>query len=79
MKMASLLSPFRSSFRYLNRQAHENPVILWSCVVGAVGPLMVVTVPPIRKSFGWKPAPQIPTSYPLPDRARRPVQGYEDE
>lgn len=28
------------------------------------GPLMVLTVPPIRKSMGWKPAEKIPTTYP---------------
>lgn len=25
---------------------------------------MVVTVPPIRKSMGWKPAERIPTTFP---------------
>lgn len=25
---------------------------------------MVLTVPPIRKSMGWKPAEKIPTTYP---------------
>jgi hypothetical protein len=28
------------------------------------GPTMVLTVPPIRKSFGWKPAERIPTTFP---------------
>ncbi|EED78880.1 NADH-ubiquinone oxidoreductase 9.5 kDa subunit, partial [Postia placenta Mad-698-R] len=59
--------------------AHESPVIFFSCVLGAIGPLMVITVPPIRTSLGWKPAESIPTTYPLPNRPRRPVQGYEDE
>ncbi|EJD05398.1 uncharacterized protein FOMMEDRAFT_79757 [Fomitiporia mediterranea MF3/22] len=77
--MASLVSPFRSTYRYLQRQAHENPVILWSCVFGLAGPVLAVAVPPIRKSLGWKPTPEIPTSYPLPKRPRRPVSGYEDE
>jgi hypothetical protein len=29
-----------------------------------IGPTMVLTVPPIRKSFGWKPAERIPTTFP---------------
>lgn len=30
----------------------------------SIGPTMVLTVPPIRKSFGWKPAERIPTTFP---------------
>jgi hypothetical protein len=29
-----------------------------------LGPVMVVTVPPIRKRMGWKPADRIPTTFP---------------
>jgi hypothetical protein len=46
------------------RQAHESPVIFYSCLIGAAGPLIMVTVPPIRKSLGYQPTPHIPTSYP---------------
>ncbi|KAI0312679.1 hypothetical protein OF83DRAFT_1066800 [Amylostereum chailletii] len=77
--MASITGPFRNTFRYLQRQAHDSPVIFYSVVIGSIGPLLVATVPPIRKSFGWRPAERIPTSYPIPNRPRRPVQGYEDE
>ncbi|KAI0076690.1 hypothetical protein K474DRAFT_1597603 [Panus rudis PR-1116 ss-1] len=77
--MASLFSPLKQSYRYLQRQAHEQPVIFYSCVIGLIGPVMVVTVPPIRKAFGWKPSEPIPTSYPIPNRPRRPVTGYDDE
>jgi hypothetical protein len=46
------------------RQAHESPVIFYSCLIGAAGPVIMVTVPPIRKSLGYQPTPHIPTSYP---------------
>ncbi|KAF8581958.1 hypothetical protein K439DRAFT_189115 [Ramaria rubella] len=75
---SSILSPWRNSFRYLQRQAHEKPVIFFSLILGCIGPVLVVTVPPVRKSMGYKPAERVPTSYPVPNRARRPVQGYED-
>ncbi|RSH88093.1 uncharacterized protein EHS24_000620 [Apiotrichum porosum] len=65
-------------YRYLQRLAHEQPVYFWSFAIGLAGPVMVATVPPIRKSFGWTPAERIPTTFPLPDRARRPTVGYED-
>ncbi|EIN04197.1 NADH-ubiquinone oxidoreductase 9.5 kDa subunit, partial [Punctularia strigosozonata HHB-11173 SS5] len=58
--------------------AHEYPVLFYSICLGSLGPIMVLTVPPIRRSLGWTPAPPIPTSYPLPDRPRRPVTGYDD-
>ncbi|KAJ7364058.1 hypothetical protein DFH08DRAFT_681113, partial [Mycena albidolilacea] len=61
------------------RHAHESPVIFYSCVVGLIGPVVLVTVPPIKQRLGYKQAEPIPLSYPLPNRARRPVQGYEDE
>ncbi|KAF9650401.1 NADH-ubiquinone oxidoreductase 9.5 kDa subunit, partial [Thelephora ganbajun] len=59
--------------------AHENPVIFYSCVLGVIGPVLAIGVPPFRKSFGWQPAERIPTTYPLPNRPRVPIQGYEDE
>ncbi|KAI0667472.1 hypothetical protein C8Q78DRAFT_381843 [Trametes maxima] len=76
--MASLFS-FRQTYRYLQRQAHEQPVIFYSVVIGLIGPVLLVTVPPVRKSLGYKTSEPIPTSYPVPSRPRRPVQGYEDE
>ncbi|TFK75252.1 hypothetical protein BDN72DRAFT_955250 [Pluteus cervinus] len=77
--MASLGTPFRSTYRYLQRQAHESPVIFYSCVLGAIGPVLVAAVPPIREKFGYQPGEMVPTSYPLPKRPRKPVQGYDDE
>jgi len=82
--------------------SHESPTIFWSLVLGAVGPVMVLTVPPIRRSLGYVPPEHFPTSYPrsslrcrlilqriiqltwynlptVPQRARQPVSGYDDE
>ncbi|KEP49292.1 putative vegetative incompatibility protein HET-E-1 [Rhizoctonia solani 123E] len=59
-------------------QAHENPTIVWSIAIGAAGPLAVAVVPPIRRRFGWAPDERIPTSYPLPNRARATLTGYDD-
>ncbi|ORY25327.1 hypothetical protein BCR39DRAFT_544312 [Naematelia encephala] len=67
-----------SLYRYLQRTAHESPVIFYSLLIGISGPVMVLTVPPIRRSFGYQSPPRIPASYPVPDRPRRTVQGYED-
>ncbi|KDR76193.1 hypothetical protein GALMADRAFT_68001 [Galerina marginata CBS 339.88] len=76
--MSSITAPFLRTYRYLQRQAHESPVIFYSVVIGAIGPLMALTVPPIRQSMGYKPAEMIPATYPVPNRPRRPTVGYED-
>ncbi|CAD6892477.1 unnamed protein product [Tilletia controversa] len=77
--MAAIFAPFRSTYRYLQRSAHEQPVVFYSLIIGSVGPVLVLTVPPIRRMYGWKPAERIPTSYPLPQRAREEVSGFDDE
>ncbi|KAF9003937.1 hypothetical protein BDQ17DRAFT_1279322 [Cyathus striatus] len=77
--MATITGPFRRTYRYLQTQAHESPVIFYSIVIGTIGPIMAAAVPPIRVHFGYKPAEMVPTTYPLPNRPRRPVQGYDDE
>jgi len=84
--------------RRQQRQAHENPVIFYSVIIGSIGPVLAITVPPIRERYGYRPAEMIPTSYPcsyktpsrvlhvsklpfwftVPNRPRRPTQGYED-
>ncbi|KAF9532624.1 hypothetical protein CPB83DRAFT_847093 [Crepidotus variabilis] len=76
--MATLAGPFRRTYTYLQRQAHESPVIFYSCVIGLIGPAMVLTVPPLRESWGYKSAEMVPAGYPLPKRARRPTEGYGD-
>lgn len=59
--------------------AHEQPVYLWSFGIGLTGPLLVIAVPEIRsKFFGWKPTERLPTTYPVPQRERRAVEGFED-
>ncbi|ORY75061.1 hypothetical protein BCR35DRAFT_306494 [Leucosporidium creatinivorum] len=77
---AAALNPFRRSYLYCQRRAHEQPVIFYSLAIGAVGPVAVVVVPSVRKSwFGWKPVERPPTTYPLPNRAREAtVEGFED-
>ena len=40
------------------------------------GPVMVLGVPPIRKSFGWRPAERIPTTFPR--KLRLPGEGGDE-
>ncbi|GAA5994893.1 uncharacterized protein JCM10292_004415 [Rhodotorula paludigena] len=76
--MSALFSPFRRTYTYLQRQAHEQPAVFYSIAIGFVGPIMVLTVPDIRRRFGWKQVERPPTTYPLPNRPREKTEGYED-
>ncbi|KAI8334403.1 hypothetical protein BC941DRAFT_432909 [Chlamydoabsidia padenii] len=63
----------------LRRFAIERPVIFWSFVIGSIGPVMVFTVPKIRRDyFGFQGIEALPITYPLPNRARTHPSGYED-
>ncbi|KAF9066624.1 hypothetical protein BDP27DRAFT_1227132 [Rhodocollybia butyracea] len=75
--MASLFRPFQRSYNFMYRTAHEKPAIFYSVILGTIGPVMVVVIPPIREHFGYVPPPEIPSSYPC--EPRRPISGYEDE
>ena len=50
--------------RYMRWASSEKPAIFYSVMMGCMGPVALVTLPPIRRYFGdVDPAP-IPTSYP---------------
>lgn len=55
---------FNSPSQYIRWAARVKPAIFWSIVVGCVGPVMCVTVPPLRHRFGDGPRKQIPLTYP---------------
>jgi hypothetical protein len=50
---------FKQPLRYLNK-----PAYFYSIIVGCVGPVMVVTVPPIRRYMGEEQIAKIPLTYP---------------
>ena len=61
---------------YIKWAARNKPAIFWSIVVGSVGPVMAVVVPPIRARFGDGPRPQIPLTYPSKSRPLQPSLPY---
>ncbi|KAK5632324.1 hypothetical protein RRF57_008038 [Xylaria bambusicola] len=50
--------------RYLRWSAREKPSYFWSCVIGASGPVILLTVPPTLKRLGWERSAPIPMTYP---------------
>lgn len=59
--------------RYFRWASHERPAYFWSILIGSMGPVTMVGIPPVRKYFGDVDPEPIPLSYPskLPCRADR--------
>lgn len=55
---------WNSPVRYLRWAMHEKPAIFWSCILGALGPVALVGLPPLRRTFGDFDPPRIPLTYP---------------
>ncbi|WEW55987.1 n19m, NADH-ubiquinone oxidoreductase 9.5 kDa subunit [Emydomyces testavorans] len=65
--------------RYMRWAAIEKPAIFYSIVMGSLGPVALVTLPPIRRYFGDVDPPPVPMSYPIPSGPRKIPEGYDDE
>lgn len=50
--------------RYLRWASYEKPAIFYSIIVGSMGPVALVTLPPIRRFFGDVDPEPIPLTYP---------------
>jgi hypothetical protein len=50
--------------RYCRWAARERPGIFWALFIGALGPVTLITVPPIRRRVGDYDAAPIPMTYP---------------
>ncbi|KAF2019775.1 hypothetical protein BU24DRAFT_419400 [Aaosphaeria arxii CBS 175.79] len=50
--------------RYLKWASVNKPAYFYSIIVGCIGPVMVVTVPPIRRYLGEEQIAKIPLTYP---------------
>ncbi|TKA73244.1 hypothetical protein B0A49_06149 [Cryomyces minteri] len=55
---------FSAPLSYMRWASIEKPAIFYSIVVGCIGPVMMVVVPPLRHRFGDGPREAIPLSYP---------------
>jgi hypothetical protein len=55
---------FRQPLRYLKWASINKPAYFYSIIVGCIGPVLVVTVPPIRRYMGEEQIQKIPMTYP---------------
>ncbi|KAL1998682.1 hypothetical protein VTN02DRAFT_5753 [Thermoascus thermophilus] len=70
---------WQTPLRYLRWASHEKPAIFYSIVIGSMGPVALVTLPPIRRFLGDVDPEPIPMTYPIPKGPRVIPQGYDDE
>ncbi|KAI1194259.1 hypothetical protein F5X97DRAFT_327709 [Nemania serpens] len=64
--------------RYLRWSARERPAYFYSCVIGALGPVILFTVPPTLRRLGYERAADVPMTYPVPTGPRKQLSGYDD-
>jgi hypothetical protein len=50
--------------RYLRWASHEKPAIFYSIIIGSMGPVSLVALPPIRRALGDVDPEPIPLTYP---------------
>lgn len=64
--VATMTTPqfWSTPLRYMRWASHEKPAIFYSLIIGATGPLMLVSLPPIRRFFGDVDPEPIPLTYP---------------
>lgn len=55
---------FQQPLRYLRWASINKPAYFYSIIIGSMGPVLIVTVPPIRRYMGEEQIPKIPMTYP---------------
>ncbi|CEP23259.1 hypothetical protein BN1211_3796 [Cyberlindnera jadinii] len=70
---------FREPIRWCRYHAHNRPHIFFSVAIGVAGPILALTLTPLRRKFLFEDHEPVPFSYPLPNRARdATLKGYDD-
>ncbi|KAF2868168.1 hypothetical protein BDV95DRAFT_580366 [Massariosphaeria phaeospora] len=55
---------FKTPLRYLRWASINKPAYFYSIIIGCIGPVMMVVVPPVRTYLGDGRRPRIPMTYP---------------
>lgn len=64
MSAAIPKSFWSSPIRYLKWASYEKPAIFYSVIVGLMGPVSLVVIPPMRRWAGDETPKRIPLTYP---------------
>ncbi|KAI8921620.1 hypothetical protein BC831DRAFT_476347 [Entophlyctis helioformis] len=66
------------TYNFLRRQFYQQPIAFVSVIIGVGAPVLLGVGYPIRESMGYKASPDIPKTYPVPQRARIATVGFDD-
>ncbi|KAI9337610.1 hypothetical protein DFJ73DRAFT_849000 [Zopfochytrium polystomum] len=66
------------TYRYLKTSFYEYPTFFTAWVLGIAGCGIIGVVFPIRREMGYARPLDVPRTYPMPQRARVEVSGYDD-
>ncbi|KAI9676042.1 MAG: hypothetical protein M1817_000785 [Caeruleum heppii] len=69
---------FQQPLRYLHWASIEKPAIFYSLILGSLGPVAMLVVPPLRQRFGDGRRERIPGTYPIPPGPRKIPEGFDD-
>ncbi|KAF2729806.1 hypothetical protein EJ04DRAFT_501646 [Polyplosphaeria fusca] len=70
---------FKQPLRYLHWASVNKPAYFYSIIVGLMGPVSLIVVPPARRYLGDERRPKIPMTYPIPKGPRPRPEGFDDE
>jgi len=69
---------YQQPLQWARYHAHNNPALFFSVAIGSFSPFFLIVVPWARKRLGYKNAPPLPLTYPIPQGTRVIPEGYDD-
>lgn len=55
---------YKTPVRYLRWASVKKPAYFYSIIIGLMGPMFMIVVPPVRRWMGDGPRPKVPFTYP---------------
>ncbi|CAN6610812.1 hypothetical protein TRVA0_004S03158 [Trichomonascus vanleenenianus] len=65
-------------FRFIRYIGYHKPHIAVAVGLGVAAPIIAIIGTPLRQKYLYPDSEPIPTSYPIPNRPREQLTGYDD-
>ncbi|KAJ3063189.1 hypothetical protein HDU98_000966 [Podochytrium sp. JEL0797] len=65
-------------YNYLKYNLHNHPAVFMAFAFSLSMPVMLFGVYPYRRQLGYTRPVDVPRTYPMPQREREPISGYDD-
>ncbi|GMM36910.1 hypothetical protein DASC09_042350 [Saccharomycopsis crataegensis] len=71
---------FKQPIRWMRYYAHNRPHLFFAVMLGAMGPVFLLGVGPLRRKYLYPDHTPLPQSYPVPKAPRnKDLKGFDDE